>query len=761
VSATYDLPGVGPVRRARLLAVASVALIVAAYLQVLSFIVTVTGDPETLTLLVVGSLLAGVVLARLLRPWVALLLGTGALAAGTFAYITTLPEGIEVYGTLGPLVADSVTLLSGLSILRIVNADVWALSVAPAPTFLAAYLTVRRNYVAAATVAGATLGVFVLTGDAETTITLLGAVGVIGAMGFGDLDATGPSAGDGGDASTAGGADQAGSAASDADDGAVDPGRRGVLERLAAVVVVALSLPVVPSQAGGGGGLAGLTGGGDSLEANLVRTGDQLQVLGSIELSPEVRFAVEADRAGYWRVSAYDRYTGEGWVRTGGTKPYEGNLETPPGEYRDVEQTYEFEGEFDGMPAQWRPTVVEQSDTKVDVLQGGSIRPVRPFSSGESYTVTSAIPVATPRQLRGAGTDYPDFVAERYTALPENTPGRVAQRTSRITANADNPYDIARVVERWLQNNRGYSLDVDRPDGTIADAFLFEMREGYCTYFATTMVTMLRTQDIPARFAVGYTEGERVGENRWIARGLNAHAWVEVFFTRHGWIRFDPTPGGPREEARRSRVSEARESNESNVDTTETGPETWTPTPDTSVDGTPEDPARTQTPPEIGNFGTPAGGGTASPDERLDPGTGGEGDDGGIGLPDLPSREQVGLGLVVALGAAAGLDRAGVTDRAYREIWLRYQPRRDPVSDVRRAYERAEYVFAQRERPRRTGETVRQYAAAVGDDRLRRLAADYERATYGGSVDAAAADEAVALADEVIRERGVVPVPGR
>ena len=42
------------------------------------------------------------------------------------------------------------------------------------------------------------------------------------------------------------------------------------------------------------------------------------------------------------------------------------------------------------------------------------------------------------------------------------------------------------------------------------DWFLFEQREGYCDYFASAMVVMLRSQGIPARWVRGYAGGELV-----------------------------------------------------------------------------------------------------------------------------------------------------------------------------------------------------------------------------------------------------------
>ncbi|MFB6118103.1 DUF3488 and DUF4129 domain-containing transglutaminase family protein [Halosegnis sp.] len=723
----------------RLLATGAVAVTMGAYLSVLHRIVTVAGEPPQFMLAVAGSLVAGTLLARFVRPRIAVLVTAALFVAGGYYYLSTLPATVDPYETIGPLVADAISMLSGLSILRIVNAGDWALAITPAPTLFTWYLAVRRHYLAGATVAGLTLGLLVLTGNAAPATTLIGAVGVAAAAGFGD---------------TAGTADTADSAASSADDapswaasGAVDDARRDVLLGLGTVVATTSTVDLVPGELGlGFGGLdTGLSAG--TTEANLLGSSEQVDIVGSISLSPAVRFTIESDVRGYWRVGSFDRFTGDGWVRTGESRPYDGDtLTRPPGESRQATQTVQLEGKMGNMPALWRPYTVDRSDTGVNVLPDGSLQPVRAFTEAESYTVESRVPVAGPRQLRQAGTDYPERIRDRYTVLPENVPDRVRERTARITANATNPFDTARVVEQWLSNNRDYSLDVEKPSGTIADAFLFEMSAGYCTYFATTMAVMLRTQGIPARFTVGYTPGEQVSEGRWVARGLDAHAWVEVYFPGHGWHRFDPTPGGARQAAERDRLSEARALNETNVDTNETGPGGFTPTPEggeTTPAGTTPGGGPVQQTPSLPNGiseNTPVpadGGGTA---------TGG----GGVDLPELPPREQLALGAIVALGAVAGARRTGLTDRLYRAVWLRYQPRSDPVSDTRRAYERVEYVLSRQVRPRRRGETVRAYVSQVGDERARRVARLYERATYAGGVTEAEADEAVALADELV-----------
>jgi hypothetical protein len=42
---------------------------------------------------------------------------------------------------------------------------------------------------------------------------------------------------------------------------------------------------------------------------------------------------------------------------------------------------------------------------------------------------------------------------------------------------------------------------------------------------------------------VGFTPGTLEADGRYHVRGLNAHAWPEVYFVGSGWVPFEPTPG--------------------------------------------------------------------------------------------------------------------------------------------------------------------------------------------------------------------------
>jgi len=703
-----------PVAPARLLALGGVATTLGAFCYVLYRILVITGDATLLYYVVGGAALAGAVLAWLIRPRTAFGIGAAAVVVGTYLYIRSLPGGFGFLVLVGPMVSDVFALLSGLSVLRIVNADVWALSAAPGPVFLATYLALRRNYVAASAVAGGALGVVVLTGDATTPTTLVGVVGVTLALAFGDCDRRGESL-------------------RNAD---------GVVVLLATMVVLTLFIGVVPGAAGSFISTEGVGTQTSTMESSLVHAGDSLAVTGPVELSPEVRYTVEADAEAYWRVGTYDRYTGGGWVQSGEMRNYGGSLPPPPGESRTLEQRYTAETDIATLPAANTPVDIDDVPVPVQVTDSGAFQPASPLQAGESYTATSEVPVAPPAELRSAGTDYPDAVTERYTQLPSSTPARVTERTDRLTANAENPYDTARVLEQWLQNSYDYSLDIERPRGNIADEFLFEMDAGYCTYFATTMVTMLRTQDIPARFVVGYTPGQQVDDSEWVVRGYNSHAWVEVYFPEHGWVKFDPTPSDPRIAEEREILADARSDNDSDIDTDDSLDSDFDQgTPDPT---TPEGPNGTDTGPN-GTEATPTDGPP------------GADDDGEFSLPTIPvpTPEEAGFGLLIFAGVVAGLRRTGTDRRLYRELWLRRLPADDPEDVVAGVYHRVVHLEERDGRQKGPGETPRQFLA--GDDRIERVGRLYEQARYGHGVDAA--DAATARADlaDLLEERSRLP----
>ncbi|HEU5422446.1 MAG TPA: transglutaminaseTgpA domain-containing protein, partial [Nitrolancea sp.] len=163
--------------------------------------------------------------------------------------------------------------------------------------------------------------------------------------------------------------------------------------------------------------------------------------------------------------------------------------------------------------------------------------------TGDSYTVSSLPSQATVDTLRQASTAYPVEIASRYLQLPTVTP-RVSALAHEIGDGQANAYDKASAIQNFLRTNYKYNENVNAPprDDDIVDYFLFESKQGYCTYYSTSMVEMLRILGIPAREVVGfYPASFDQNAGGFLYRDLNSHAWVEAYFPGYGWIPFEPT----------------------------------------------------------------------------------------------------------------------------------------------------------------------------------------------------------------------------
>ncbi len=127
----------------------------------------------------------------------------------------------------------------------------------------------------------------------------------------------------------------------------------------------------------------------------------------------------------------------------------------------------------------------------------------------------------------------------------------VAQLAARASGQGT-PAERAARLEDYLIRNYAYTLDfVGRGGAHPVDDFLFRYKSGHCEYFASAMVLLLRSQDIPARLVTGFLGGEyNPLEGYFIVRQSNAHAWVEAWLGEEaGWRTFDPTPPSGRPSA--------------------------------------------------------------------------------------------------------------------------------------------------------------------------------------------------------------------
>jgi len=252
----------------------------------------------------------------------------------------------------------------------------------------------------------------------------------------------------------------------------------------------------------------------------------------------------------YWRSFSYDIYTGLGW-RTSKTEP----------NFYDAEQSLQADHATGHILIQQEVHPIEDLGGTVYVagepvtLDLPNEAAWRSFDDlfgiqmdqSNPYHALSLIPLVDERTLRAARQRYPEWVRERYLALSSPVPDRVRALAIELTASEPTPYDRAKAIERYLRTFP-YTLDVPRPplNRDVADYFLFDLKKGYCDYYATTMVVLARAAGVPARLAIGYANGTyNLNSKRFVVTEADAHSWVEVYFPNIGWVTFEPTASRP------------------------------------------------------------------------------------------------------------------------------------------------------------------------------------------------------------------------
>lgn len=214
--------------------------------------------------------------------------------------------------------------------------------------------------------------------------------------------------------------------------------------------------------------------------------------------------------------------------------------------------------------------------------------------AGDQYRVLGQQSIADGDALAEAGIAYPEWLASRYLEIPDAVTQRTRSlaETVVIEAGAETPFDQAWAIQEYLQTSFAYELNppVGENGEDIVDYFLFESKVGRCEQYASAMVVMLRTLDIPSRLVSGYRSSDEVNDDgQYVFREEQAHTWVEVYFPSYGWIPFEPTAGQDRFDY---------QSDEEPESTPEPEPEVAqaTPTPPPTVDVTPT-PVAGATPP--------------------------------------------------------------------------------------------------------------------------------------------------------------------
>ena len=318
-------------------------------------------------------------------------------------------------------------------------------------------------------------------------------------------------------------------------------------------------------------------GQGETTSVSKVGLGDDDSRLGGSFIGDDtVVFTAHSPDSQYWRVETKDFYTSKGWESSGIQTDIEFEVESAQvGEYMasliapdvegeektayiypNIERAYvlqpygikDFSTEQPNVGLWFNPLTERLTTKTFEQTEQPLIQYEMTYTTPEySYTKLKA-PVEEDELIYDNQQSYFQF----YLQLPNQLPERVTELAYDIIKSRSTDYDKARAIEQYFKRN-GFTYeteDIAVPDEgqDYVDQFLFETKIGYCDNFSTSMVVLLRSVGIPARWVKGYANGTEVGKTEdgmrtFEIQNNDAHSWVEAYIDGVGWMPFEPTIG--------------------------------------------------------------------------------------------------------------------------------------------------------------------------------------------------------------------------
>ncbi len=317
--------------------------------------------------------------------------------------------------------------------------------------------------------------------------------------------------------------------------------------------------------------------------ANEVKLGE----VGNINATGRLIMRVTAEKAARWRGATLNHYTGRGWrstfrgmslyARGKGAKetiawlPSQG--EAPKGEFAGGGTNIRIEPAANDASTLLKQEIILEPIANRNIFGAFDIvgvetavgsgshiiarradetvfRTDRDRSRKFVYTVYSRLKSTSATILATATGHVKAHYSKRNYILIPQLAGRMKTLAQEIItrAGARTNYQKAVAIEKYLTEDSGLSYDTNAPfPGNMdpVEHFIFEGKRGHCELFASAMALLLRTVKVPSRIVNGFNSGDyNYFGGYYDVRDSDAHSWVDVYIPNHGWVEFDPTPGG-------------------------------------------------------------------------------------------------------------------------------------------------------------------------------------------------------------------------
>jgi len=330
-----------------------------------------------------------------------------------------------------------------------------------------------------------------------------------------------------------------------------------VIACLLSVLLALVLFPVLPRIRSGVLFSAGLDG-----PLGVTGFSDQVELgeIGRIRMDPQVALRIETlegELPGpgerYWRGLAFDRFDGRSWSidppvreRVPGDTEIGVDLGYRARGTRLVQRIAREPIDPGVLFSAGVPTGIRGPLGRLERDLNGALYAYSTAGQRADYTIATDFEIRDDDALQGDEASPPDERGEQYLALPDLSPA-ILELARQITAARESDADRALALETYLRRKGRYSDTppvMSRTDPrSPVEVFLLGGTEGHCEYFASAMVVLARSVDLPARLVNGFAGGRanEVGGFVEVSRS-DAHAWVEIHYREADWVRYDPTP---------------------------------------------------------------------------------------------------------------------------------------------------------------------------------------------------------------------------
>ena len=264
----------------------------------------------------------------------------------------------------------------------------------------------------------------------------------------------------------------------------------------------------------------------------------RLGSIGELSRSSKTAFRVKflnrtpAPRSRYWRGTVLWLTDGVNWETSHETTPAKKIIP-----FTDSRVDYEITLEPSNQPWIYALDLADTIPNDSHFTDDYQLVSQQPLLKRTSYTLSA--------HTRYKAQDFTNNQKHLGLQLPSHISERVRQLVLSWLKQygTDNPLKIINAaLHHFNQKPFIYTLSPGLLKDDPIDEFLFDSRRGFCEHYAASFTLLMRLAGIPSRIVLGYQGGEKNPHaDHWLIRQSDAHAWVEVWLDKQGWVRIDPT----------------------------------------------------------------------------------------------------------------------------------------------------------------------------------------------------------------------------